>query len=152
MKNITHEVRIDAPLSRVFQVYTDLGKAAERIQGIRRLELLTPGPVQEGTRFRETRVMFGKESTETMEIADLRPERSYSVKAESCGARYLTTFSFEPDEGRTKVRVEFGATPVSFFAKLMAPMMGFMSKSVSKCLEADCADLKAVCEAEEPGN
>jgi carbon monoxide dehydrogenase subunit G len=149
MKSITTETRIDAPPARVFEVFTDLRRAAERIRGIEELEVLTAGPIGKGTRFRETRVMLGKKSSETMEIVDFQPGRSYAVTAQSCGARYLTTFNFEPDGGGTRVRMTFGATPVSFAAKLMVPLLGFMAKSLEKMLAADCADLKAVCEGRE---
>lgn len=146
MKPITTEARIDAPPARVFEVFTDLARAAGRVQGIKRLELLTDGPVGKGTRFRETRVMFGREATETMEILDFQPGRAYSVGAQSCGSRYLSTFTFEPDGAGTRVRMTFGATPLSFFAKLLAPAMGFMAKSCARMIAADFADLKAVCE------
>lgn len=80
---------IAAPLARVFALFTDLEHAAQNIAAIQSLELLTPGPMRKGTRFRETRVMFGKQATEEMEVVDFVPGRSYSVAAESCGARYL---------------------------------------------------------------
>ena len=146
MKPVIIEARIDAPPARVFEVFTDLAHAPDRVRGIKQLELLTSGPVGKGTRFRETRVMFGRQATETMEILDFQPGRAYSVGAESCGARYLSTFTFEPDGAGTHVRMTFGATPVSFFAKLMVPMMSFMRKSCAKMIAADIDDLKAACE------
>ena len=67
MAGITASLRIEAPVSTVFALATDLDGWAGRIKAITRIEKLTPGPVRVGTRFKETRKMFGKEATETME-------------------------------------------------------------------------------------
>ena len=56
---------VTAPREVVFEVAADFHNAAElNIQGIDSLEVLTDGPIGVGTRFRETRVMMGKSSTE----------------------------------------------------------------------------------------
>ena len=44
MSTITASTTVAAPPERVFEVYTDLAKAAERIPDITSLELLTDGP------------------------------------------------------------------------------------------------------------
>jgi uncharacterized protein YndB with AHSA1/START domain len=146
MKPIRIETVIAAPPAHVFGLFTDLAGAPGRIRAIRKLELLTPGPVGKGTRFRETRAMFGKESSETMEILSFEPGRSYSVGAQSCGTRYLTSFDFEPAASGTRVRMSFQGTPVSFAARLLAPLFGFMAGSVRKAIEGDMTDMKAACE------
>ena len=84
---------IDAPLDRVFEVFTDLPGTPGRISAITKLEVLTDGPIGVGTRWRETRVMFGREATETMEITAIDPPRSYSAAANSCGCHYETMFA-----------------------------------------------------------
>ena len=146
MKPVTVETVIAAPPTHVFALFTDLRGAPGRVRGIQSLELLTDGPVGKGTRFRETRVMFGKASSETMEILSFEPGRSYSVGAHSCGTRYLTTFDFEPVAGGTRVRMSFQGTPEALPARLLAPLFGFMTGAVRKAVEADMADLKTACE------
>lgn len=151
MKPIVVEVLVEAPVERTFQVFTDLEHAAERVRGIRKVELLTPGPFGKGTRFRETRVMFGKEAKETMEVVEHERDRGYALHAESSGSRYRMAFAFEPERGgaATRVRASFEATPVTLAAKLMAPLFGLMAGTCAKALRADCADLKASCEGRE---
>jgi uncharacterized protein YndB with AHSA1/START domain len=148
MKPVIVETLIDAPPERVYQAFTDLEHGAERVRAIRKIEVLTPGPFGKGTRFRETRVMFGKEASETMEVVEHEHARRYVLAAESCGMRYRSVFEFEPERGgaATRVRIRMEATPVSLAAKLMAPLSGLMAKACAKALAADCADLKAVCE------
>lgn len=46
------------------------------IQSVKRIELLTPGPVREGARLREERIMFGRIKKHEMEILTIdRPHR-----------------------------------------------------------------------------
>ncbi len=66
MSTITTSVLVLAPVDRTFEAFCELDKAVERIPGITALEVLTDGPFGEGTRWRETRLMFKKEATEEM--------------------------------------------------------------------------------------
>lgn len=142
---------IAAPSHTVFALFTDLEHAAEHIGAIQKLELLTPGPMRKGTRFRETRVMFGKEATEEMEVVDFVPGQSYTVAAGSCGARFTSRFDFRAEGGGTRVEMRIEAVPVSWFAKLLSPLSGLMMKSCKKAFEKDLEDLKAVAEGKARG-
>src|SRR5438445_13881615 len=102
MAGVTATQRIEAPVETVFRLSTDLDHWAGRIQGITKVERLTSGPVGVGTRFKETRKMFGKEATETMEFSAFEPNRRYELTADSCGAVYRIEFRFEPD-GHSKL-------------------------------------------------
>ena len=97
MKPIQLTTYVAAPVPAVFKVYTDLAKAAERVDGIVNLEILTEGPVAQGTRFRETRIMFKKESTLEMEISAFDEPHGYTVRGESCGTEFETRFRFSAD-------------------------------------------------------
>ena len=148
MASLTCRRRIAAPISQVFAVFTDFAGAPDRISGIQSLEVLTDGPVGTGTRFRETRVMFGKEATEEMEITAFEPDRSYRVEAESQGCRFETTFDFESVEGGTDVTMVFTGYAQSLLAKLMTPLTWIMAGATRKLIEADLDDLKSYCESQ----
>ena len=132
---------IAAPVGRVFETFTDLRNAPKRVPAILRLEVLTEGPIGKGTRFRETRKMFGKEATEEMEITEFDRDRSYSVAASSCGALYATRFDFRPEGQGTRVDFVFSATPTTFFAKLFSPLMKIMVGPMKKLVEDDLTSL-----------
>ena len=150
MSKIIATTLVVAPIEPVFAVYTDLAKAAERISDITALELLTQGPVGEGTRWRETRVMFKKEAVEEMWITSFDPPRSYTVEANSHGMRHETLFEFAEEAGGTRVTWTFGGTPLTLGAKIMAPIFGLMmSGMMKKCLQRDLDALRAVCEQSE---
>jgi hypothetical protein len=140
--------RIEAPLERVFAAFTDLERAAERIEGITRIELLTPGPFQAGTRWRESRIMFGKEATEELEVSAFEPNRGYTVRAESCGAEMVSEFRFEPEGLATLVEVELRCRPLKWWCYLMWPLGWLMQGSLKKCMDKDLEDIKQAIEAE----
>jgi len=148
MKDIVATTHIDAPPPAVFEVCTDFAGAANRISAITKIEVLTPGPVGKGTRFRETRKMFGKEATETMEVIEFTPGRSYVLGAESCGCRYRTEFTVTPSGSGSDVTIHFRGTPQTFMAKVMGTIMApMMSGMLRKCLDGDLADIKKYVEA-----
>ena len=151
MARFTTTKRIEAPQAAVFQLFTDMDRAADHLSGVVRLERLTEGPVGKGTRFRETRRIFKKEATEELEITDFDPPRSYTVGCESCGCSYTTTMHFVPNGNVTDVEVEMETRPITFMAKLMSPFTKLMmSKFMQKCFDKDLEDLKQAAESTDP--
>lgn len=147
MATVTSSIEVKATPERTFAAFTDLRNAAGRVRGIKKLDVLTDGPIGKGTRFRETRVMFGREATEEMEITDFQPGKSYTVGGISCGAEFATTFRFTPASGGTRVEFELAFRPVSVFAKLMAPLSGMMMGPMKKVVEQDMDDMRKIAEA-----
>ncbi|MGH7149210.1 MAG: SRPBCC family protein [Planctomycetota bacterium] len=143
MPRLTVTKDIAAFPEKVFQAAADFRGAPGRIRGIKRIEVLTEGPVRVGTRFKETRKMFGKEATETMEVVAFDPPNGYTLACESHGCRYRTEFRFKGNAGGTRVEMAFEATPLTFLAKAMGFLMAPMIKSVSKLVDQDLKDLKA---------
>ena len=114
---------LEAPRSDVFNVFTDIENASERISGIRKLEVLSEVRRGVGLRWRESRVMFGKEATDEMEITGFDEPDSYVVEAESLGTHYVSRFRFqEVEPGKTQVVWEFEGRAKTLAAKLMAPL------------------------------
>ena len=147
MKPITLTKQINVPPDVVFAVAGDLANAAEHIQGIDRIELLTPQPVGVGTKWRETRKMMGKEATETLEITAFDPPRSYTVEADSCGCHFVSTFRFTPEAGGTRVELEVASQAKTFMAKLLSPLGCLMAGTMKKMMDQDLEDLKHVAES-----
>ncbi|MEM1303789.1 MAG: SRPBCC family protein, partial [Planctomycetota bacterium] len=137
--------RIDAPVERVFAVATDLPTAAERIDGIDKIELLTDGPVGVGTQWKETR---GKSGTETLEVSAFDAPNGYTVSCDSCGCHFDSRFRFEPLEGGgTRATLDVTTTAESLMAKLMAPLTRLMMGGMKKAVAQDLADIKRAAEA-----
>lgn len=146
MGKINLNAQIDAPLEKVFSAYSDFPNAANRIEGINSVEMLSDGPVGVGTRFRETRTMFGREATEEMEITRFEANKLYTVSADSCGMKFDTTFRFTQQSGSTRVEMQMDSKPVTVMAKLMTPIGWLMTGTMKKCMQADIDQMKEFCE------
>ena len=133
---------IPAPPEVVFEACSDFAGAAERISAIEKVEMLTDGPVGVGTRFRETRTMFGKAATEEMEVTRFEPNRSYTLEADSCGSHFVSRLDFVAEPGGCRVTMDVEARAVTLMAKLMSPLCWFMGGMMKKCLEQDLADME----------
>ena len=149
MAKITTRMHIEAVPDVVFEVASDLANAAETFQGIEQLEVLGEGPIGVGTRFRETRKVMGKSSTEEMEITAFDPPHGYTVECETCGALYRSQYTFVGDIAGTHVRLETNCKPITLLAKLMSPLSKLMMGTMKKCLDDDLEDLKRVAEARD---
>jgi len=69
---------VDAPIETAFAAVADVGSWAQSIVAIESMAFLTPGSVSVGTRFRETRTMFGRRSSEEMTVAEIVPQGAWS--------------------------------------------------------------------------
>lgn len=147
MAGISVRREIEAPVERVFGLASDFENAARTITAIQRIEMLTPGPVRIGTRFKETRRMFGREASEEMEVVAFEPPNRYVLLAKSHGCRYDSELTFTPSGSGTEVEMRFEATPLSFMAKVMSVVMSpMMRKALVECVKKDLDDLKAAAE------
>lgn len=111
---------IDAPREKVFNVFTNLKNAPNVINGITKIEVLEGEEIQMGTKWRETRIMLGKEATEVMWVTGFEQNKSYTVEAESNGAHYTSVYLFTQVNNGTDVEMTFEGTPVTFAGRLMS--------------------------------
>ncbi len=142
------EVRIDAPPDVVFDTALDIPRWPAIISAITSTEMLSEGPLQVGSRFRETRIMFGREASEDMTIAELDRPRRYVFTAENHGARYLSEHDLIPDGEATRFIMRFSGTPASLTARLMAPLGWFLAGTMRKMIAGDLEDLKKAVEGQ----
>ena len=147
MPSVEVQKTVAAPPDRVFRIATDLDNLAANVSGIDSVEVLTEGPVGEGSRWRETRTMMGRPATEEMWVTGFEAPRRFVVEAESHGAHYRTEMTFEPEGAGTRVTMVFAARPVSFLARLFALLSAAMLRSLRKMIEQDLEDLKQAAES-----
>jgi hypothetical protein len=138
---------MSASPERCFELCSDFANAPARIPAIVRVEVLTPGPVGLGTKFKETRLMMKRETTETFEVTAFEPSKRFEMRAFSCGVDFGCEFHFEPIPEGTNVTVTMTSAPKSFFAKLMSPLGFLMMGTMKKCIDDDLACIKAAAEA-----
>jgi len=138
---------IPAPKAKCFEAFSDLNGLADLVSAITEIKILTPGEIGVGTKFRETRVMFGKESSEVMEITLFERGSHIREEAFSGGMHYISDWRFTESDGQTSVSITFCIQAQTFLAKLMKPMFLFMSGSFKKAFVTDMEEMKkAICE------
>lgn len=145
--------RIGAPADRVWGLITDLVNSPRVMTAIESVELLGgPEEFGVGTRWRETRTMFGKRATEEMTVSVLDPGRAYTVVAESGGTRYASTLVVVPEGAAAcTLTMTFGGQPTSTASRIMAATVGrLFIGATRKALEKDLADIARA--AEPPGS
>ena len=139
---------IAAAPQRVWAAITDLEGSVDIISGITKVERLSSDSEFEvGTRWRETRTMFGKEATEEMEVSALEPPQSYTVVADSHSVHYTSTWTVEPWGDGTRLAMTFDAEPQGGFAKFMAMTVGRLMKGPTR--RALAKDLDEIAKAVE---
>ncbi|MFD3535509.1 SRPBCC family protein [Streptomyces sp. NPDC058664] len=142
--SVVVERRVAASPGRVWETITDLRDMPRVLSGVEKVEVLTEGGFDVGTRWRETRRMLGKEATEEMTVTECEPPDRYLTVADSHGMHYVSELILTPDgSGGTTLRMTFSARPAhgrapGFVTRLLTR---FGTKAVAKALAKDLSDI-----------
>lgn len=141
---LSASVEIKRPIEQVWKTIIDFENCSNYIQAITKLEILNkPEDTLIGFKWKETRVMFGKEATETMWITDYAENDFYQTRAESHGSVYISRLTVESLGEDTRLTMSFSGEAQTFFVKLIAAIMGFMVKgSMKKAIAKDLDNIK----------
>jgi len=134
----------------VWAVMTDIEGSAEVLSGVRAIERLDDGTgFTEGLRWRETRVMMGREAVEEMQVTAVDLEtRSYVVEAASGGTNYRSTLSVTPADAGSVITMTFGADPDGALQRFLAATLGrLFAGTTRRALQQDLADIAAAAAA-----
>jgi hypothetical protein len=145
---IAVSARVDAPLTRVFDRFTDLDRATDHVSGIVAIERITEGAFGLGTRWRETRRLLGRQDWADMEVTAFDRYRGYTITHRKAGIRIETAFTFEAVGTGTLVAIEFTLEAVHMPTALLTPVNWVIAGKVRHVLLADLTDLKAALEQE----
>ena len=142
MATIRVSREIGAPVEQVFGLFTDIERAAERVAGIREIEMMSTGPLNLGTRWIETREVMGRLDDAQMEITSFERNHMYTVTHSKGGVRIDTALTFEPVPVGTKVSVEFELDSQGLPPGLLSPLEWAIGDKVRHVLSDDLNDLK----------
>ncbi|MGV9451142.1 SRPBCC family protein [Streptomyces sp. NPDC003635] len=151
-KSVTVERRIAAAQGSVWAALTDLRGMERVLSGVSKVEVLSDGPFGVGTRWRETRRMFGKDATEEMWVTVCEVPERYVVEAESHGSRYVSEWELRADGPiTTTVRMTFTATTAGgrVMGVLAKVLGGLGARAVSKAIAKDLDDVAAAVEGRQ---
>lgn len=138
------ELYMNASKETVWKVISDIENSANTITAIEKIDVLNkPEDTLVGFKWRETRMMFGKEATEVMWITDYEENVYYRTRAESHGAVYISELTIKEEEDGCVLGMGFEGQPVTLGAKIMGFIFnGMMKKSTEKAFMDDLVDIK----------
>ena len=143
MKTITVSKNINAPVEKVFNTVAHIEEFSKTVSNVTKIEFLSEQKTGAGTRFRETRLMKGKEASTELEVTEYIKNEKVRLVAENMGTVWDTTFSVKQVNGGTILTMAMDAKSNNFFAGLMNVMIrGMIAKEVEKDMDA----VKVYCE------
>lgn len=144
---ITVSEEINAPRERVWKIITDIDGWTETISGIVAIDVINrPASGIIDLKWRETRVLFGKEAVETMWITAAEENDWYETRAENHGAIYSTRISLIDAQEKTVLTMTFSSQPTTFVSRLMSVMGYLFRGTMRKMLQQDLADIRRAAE------
>ncbi|WRP07277.1 SRPBCC family protein [Rossellomorea aquimaris] len=142
--SIPFEVKRNFQVSKevAYRSLLDLDAAKDWMQGLVEIERIDEGPLREGSQWRETRKMFGKEASEYFVVVELKePDKIVlqcdGTKGTTGKGEFIFTYLLTSSGAQTEVTLlgEIrGLTGLSkWFGKLMA---GVLKKACAKDLDS----------------
>jgi len=144
MSTMTSVRHIAAPTERVFSTVADIANFSKAVPHIVRVDFLSEQRVGVGTRFRETRLMNGREASTELEVTEYIEGERIRLVSDSQGTVWDSVFTVVPRAEGCELTLVMDARPYKLLAKLTTPLLkGFIAKALEKDMDA----VKAWCEA-----
>jgi hypothetical protein len=133
----------------VFATVADVETWPQILRSVRSVELLTPGSIRVGTRLREQRVMFGRETTEEVEVIEIERTRRLRLAGEDLNIRYELDHVIDAlAAGGSRLMLIFRIRPEDETDRAVVPFVApFAQITLRDELEQDLADLAAAARA-----
>jgi uncharacterized protein YndB with AHSA1/START domain len=94
---------ISRPPQEVFDFITASHNAPKVVPSVKSMVKLTEGPLRVGTRYRETRLMNGKEQSAELEVVEYEPDQKYAMRNVTEGIETVYRYRFHPEADGTRV-------------------------------------------------
>lgn len=134
---------INAPVGRVFDAIADVRLFSDALPHATGLDFLTEIQKGLGTRFRQTRVVDGRESVTELEVTEYEENDHVRMVADDHGTVWDTLFEVAPDGDGTLLTTTMEARAYKILPKLIFP---FIKGMVTRAIEKDMDLVKAYCE------
>ena len=143
MPSVTVTRRIDAPPEAVFRTVAHVEAFSEAVPHILRIEFLSDVRSGVGARFRETRMLMGREASTELEVTEYVENERVRIVSEAGGALWDTVFTVAPDGAGAALKMVMEARPQTMSARMTVPLM---LGAVRKAVEQDLDAVKSYCE------
>ena len=137
---------VNAPIGVVFNTVADINQFSKAIPHIVKVEILSDVRSGVGTKFRETRLMKGREAATDLEVTEFAQNEHVRLVADSHGTIWDSVFAVKSIAGGTELTLTMDAKSDKLIPKIMNRLIYGM---VKKALERDMDSVKEYCEKEK---
>ncbi|WP_432559305.1 SRPBCC family protein [Granulicoccus sp. GXG6511] len=157
---MSHEVAVSRTIAAapddVWAVLTDVARWSSLLRQVVSVQVLTPGEYAVGTRWRETRSMFGRDATQELWVTEVEAPRRTVLGSEFGGMTYRMEHLLEPSgdhtdsRPRTRVTVRLQSDESEDETLWLWRVLGALgSRATQESIAQDLADLAGAVERPE---
>lgn len=143
MSRVTVTKTINAPLELVFQTVAEIENFSKAIPHIVNVEFLSENKTGIGAKFRETRIMIGKEASTVLEVTEYSENERIRLVSDESGTIWDSIFTVKTVDGTTELTLVMESRPYKTMARILNPFTAFM---VRKGVVSDMDAVKKYCE------
>lgn len=148
MADFRSSVIIHKPVKEVFQYMAGMENVHEVMPIVSKMEKLTEGDIGKGTKFKETRLVRGKEIFAEVEYIQYEENHSFTSRSNSNGLIVEYKYVFHEIEEGTQVELEAFIKTSGLRMKLTRPMIvkmikredGYQLENLKNMLESEKAE------------
>jgi hypothetical protein len=118
---------IARPPKEVFDFISASENAPKIVDSVTGMVKLTEGPARVGTRYRETRLMHGREQQAELEIVEFEPAQRYAMQNVTEGVEIVYRYNFQPERDGTRIDLVC-ELKTKGMKKLMLPLIASVLK------------------------
>ena len=144
MSRTTVRKTIDAPVDFVFRTVSEIDNYSEAIPHIVDVEFISDIRSGVGSRFRETRLMMGREASTVLEVTEYVENERVRLVSDEGGTIWDSIFTVSPVEGGTELTLVMDAAPYTFKSRILVPIMKL---AIRMGLVKDMDAVKKYCES-----
>jgi uncharacterized protein YndB with AHSA1/START domain len=141
--HISRNTTIAQPAELVFDYVSNFDNFTRWSTDVVRAELLTAGPVRQGTKARIVRQALGQHYEMHFHLVDYEPHRVIGFQGHMLGIPFGSRMEFEPQDARTHV-VQSGTVKVPFLLAFAEPTV---RQVLATTFENDLRQLKHILES-----
>jgi hypothetical protein len=143
------QVSINGSKAAVWAAITNIADATATIRGIEKIEVVErPATGLVGLKWKETRMLFGKEATVEKWITEAKENEFYTTRAEQDGFVFITINRISGSDGSVTLTGIHETRPQGLAARLKSLPMVFFKGVIKKAILQDLNDIKAAVERE----
>lgn len=145
MSRVTVTKTINAPLEFVFRTVAEIENFSKAIPHIVKVEFLSENKTGIGAKFRETRIMMGKEASTVLEVTEYSENERIRLVSDESGTIWDSLFTVKTVDDATELTLVMEARPYKTMARILNPFTAFM---VRKGVVSDMDAVKQYCETQ----